>query len=137
MPKKAKKNAKIAKKSDSDDDDDFKIRKIPKKKGHKIAISDSDEDDDFSPKPSTLKGKISLLQRAFKNVNAVIANAISRIFWCGDAITQLIVVIAISRILGLLNVIVFSDTESDNESDFTAKASTGKASTSKGNSYSF
>ena len=57
MPKKAKKNAKLAKKSDSDDDDDFKICKILKKKGQKIAISDSD--DDFSPKPSTLKGKIT------------------------------------------------------------------------------
>ena len=59
MPKKAKKNAKIAKKSDSDDDDDFKI---PKKKGHKIAIIDSDEDDFSSPKPSTSKGKIIVLK---------------------------------------------------------------------------
>ena len=58
MPKKTKKQGKITKSSDSDDDDNFKI---PKRKGHKIAISDSNDDNDFastSTKPSTSKGRI-------------------------------------------------------------------------------
>ena len=57
MPKKKRKVEKIAIESDSDDSDDFKI---PKKKGHKVAICESEDDEDgISPKPSTSKGKIS------------------------------------------------------------------------------
>ena len=61
MPKKKRKVEKIAIESDSDDSDDFKI---PKKKGHKVALSDSDDDNFSSPKPSTSKGKIHLLSKS-------------------------------------------------------------------------
>ena len=96
MPKKAKsakKFDKIAVQSDTDDDDDD--FKKPRKKGRKIAISDSDDDFDISAKICTSKGKISLLQKAFKK-------------W----LIALIVVIAISRIL-IVIIIEFRFVECD------------------------
>ena len=58
MPKTAKKNAKIAKKSDSDDDEDFNT-KVKMKKGRKIAIQSDSDDDDFISNPTKSKGKIT------------------------------------------------------------------------------
>ena len=95
MPKKAKSAKKLGKivvQSDTDDDD---FKKPRKKKGRKIAISDSDDDFDISAKICTSKGKISLLQKAFKK-------------W----LIALIVVIAISRIL-IVIIIEFRFVECD------------------------